>query len=121
MGYRIIINISSSSICYLFFINSITRRKITFKRHRKRWLFNICFFIEGGSIRMKEGSNNMNYMRNFFIMINFIRECRGQEILRERTRGDVGFAPCFIFYFLQTKSFVQFFQSSNGYSTESMR
>ena len=56
---------------------------------------------------MKEGSSNMNCMRNFFIMIKFIRECRGQEILRERTGGDVGFAPCFIFYFLQTKSFVQ--------------
>ena len=90
MGYRIIIkiNISSSSICYFFFIISITRRKITFKRHRKRWLFNICFFIEGGSIRIKESSSNMNYMRKLFIMINFIRECRGQEILRERTRGD---------------------------------
>ena len=108
MGYRIIINInSSSSICYFFFIISITRRKITFKRDIKRWLFNICFLIEGGSIRIKEGRSNMNYMRKLFIMINFIRECRGQEILRERKRRDSGFASCFIFNFLQTKSFVQ--------------
>ena len=91
----------------LFFIINITRIKITFKRYRKRWLFNICFLIEGGSIRIKEGSNNMNCMQNLFIIINFIIECRGQEILREITRGDAGFAPCFIFYFLQTKSFVQ--------------
>ena len=107
MGYRIIINIRSSSICYLFFINSITRRKTNFKRCRKRWLFNICFLIDRGSIQIKEGSSNMNCMRNLFIIINFIKEFIGQEILRERIRGNVGFAPCFIFNFMQTKRFVQ--------------
>ena len=101
MGYNIIISIIFSSICYLFFINSITRGKITFKRHIKRMLFNIGFFIEGGSIRIKESSRNMNCMRKLLIMINFIRECRGQEILIKRTRGDARFAPCFIFNFLR--------------------
>ena len=89
-----------------------------FKRHKKRLFFNIFFFIEGGRIRIKEGSNNMICMWNFLIVNNFIRECRGQDILRERTWGDPGFTPCFIFYFLHTKIF---FQSSNGYSVESMR
>ena len=100
MGYRIIINISSSSICYLFFIISITRRKITFSKHEKGWLFNICFLIVGGSIQTKEGSSNMNYMRKLFIMINFIRECRGQEILRERQEEMLGLlhASSFISY-----------------------
>ena len=77
MGKWIIININISSICYFVFIISITRRRITFKRHKKRWLFNICFFIEGGNIRIKEGSNNMNYMRKLFIINKFIIECGG--------------------------------------------
>ena len=91
----------------LFFIISITRRRITFKRHIKRWLFNICFLNEGGSILIKKDGRNRNCMRELFITNNFIRECRVQDILRERIWGYVGFAPCFILYFLHTKSFVQ--------------
>ena len=72
MGEWIIININNNSICYLFFIISITRRRITFKRYRKRWLFNIFFLIEGGNIRIKEGRNNMEFMRKFLIINNFI-------------------------------------------------
>ena len=107
MGDRIIININRISICYLFFINSITRRKVTFKRHKKRWLFNICFFIEGGSIQIKEGSNNMNCMRKLFIMVNFIKKNqRPRNIERENKRR------CWVrsmlhLLFPATKSFVQ--------------
>ena len=100
------------SISHLFFIINIIRRWIrifNFKRYRKICLFNIFFLIEGGSIQIKQSSNNMSCMRYLFIMENFIRECRVQLILRVRTWGDVGFSPCSIFYFLHTKIFFQIF------------
>ena len=57
---------------------------IYFKRHRKRWLFNICFLIERRSIWIKRSSSNINCMINFFFMVNFIRDCGGWDILKER-------------------------------------
>ena len=61
--------------------NFVVEKAKYFKGHRKIWLFNICFLIERGSIRIKESSSNKNYMRNFLFMINFIKDCRGLDIL----------------------------------------
>ena len=60
----------------------------------------------------------MNCMRKLFIINNFIIECIGQDILRERTWGAVGFTPCFIFFFLHTKNFVQIVPKINWILSE---